>query len=313
MQLVNDTVAKEIIKYNNSCGKPIDDSKLEYDFKLLNNHKNASISFEGEQQDEATLLSDLLESHIDKTQVNGTETMSSIELCTGNWDEECENSCIYYNVKTVQLKWGANRYSYIHVFVNTTAVKQIEVEKARNDWLQLMFSSISHEFRTPLNAFSNSVLILESNYLNLLENIDRFVPKVLAEKLLSKSQRESNRRFYTIWKISTTSLMSLVEDILDLAKLEAGTFLLNEQSFTIKTLIQDIENIFTFQWVQKGITFKVEISKELSESLFCSDIGRIKQILMNLISNSFKFTQVGGKISTLLLSIYHTWLNLIIL
>ena len=84
VQLVNDTAAKEIIKYNDPCGKPIDDSKLEYDFKLLNNHKNASISFEGEQQDEATLLSDLLESQIDKTQVNGTETMSSIELCTGN-------------------------------------------------------------------------------------------------------------------------------------------------------------------------------------------------------------------------------------
>ena len=227
--------------------------------------------------------------------------MSSIELCTGNCDEESENSCIYYNVKTVQLKWGANRYSYIHVFVNTTAVKQIEVEKTRNDWLQLMFSSISHEFRTPLNAFSNSALLLESNYKQLLHNIDRLVPKVLVDKIISPSQRESNGRFYTICKISTASLMSLVEDILDLAKLEAGTFSLNEQPFKVSTLVHDIESIFMFQWMQKGLVFRIEIEKDLSESSFCSDIGRIKQVLMNLISNSFKFTQVGSMLNQLIL------------
>ena len=294
VQLVNDTAAKEIIRYNNPWGKPIDDERLEFDFKLVSNYNNENSSFEGENQENITLLSDLLEAHVNKTQINGTETMSSIELWTSKSNEEWENSYMYFNVKTVQLKWGANKYSYIHVFVNTTAIKQIEVEKTRNDWLQLMFSSISHEFRTPLNAFSNSVLLLESNYKQLLHKIDRLVPKVLVDKLISPSQRESNGRFYTICKISTASLMSLVEDILDLAKLEAGTFSLNEQPFKVSTLVHDIESIFMFQWMQKGLAFRIEIEKDLSESYFCSDIGRIKQILMNLISNSFKFTQVGG-------------------
>ena len=95
-------------------------------------------------------------------------------------------------------------------------------------------------------------------------------------------------------KISTASLMSLVEDILDLAKLEAGKFTLNEQSFEIETLIQEIEYIFGFQWAQKGLAFWIEANRELISSSFCSDIGRIKQILMNVISNAFKFTPSGG-------------------
>ena len=88
--------------------------------------------------------------------------------------------------------------------------------------------------------------------------------------------------------------MSLVEDILDLAKIEAGTFNLNEQLFPVKNLVQDIEYIFSFQCLHKGLTFCIEVDDILLSSTFCSDIGRIKQILMNLISNAYKFTPTGG-------------------
>ena len=55
VQLVKNTAAKEIIKYDNPWGQPIDYCKLENNFKMINNHKNASISFDGEQQDEETV------------------------------------------------------------------------------------------------------------------------------------------------------------------------------------------------------------------------------------------------------------------
>ena len=74
----------------------------------------------------------------------------------------------FYNVKTMQVDWNDNSNSYIHVFVNTTAVKHFEMEKARNECLQLMFSSVSHEFRTPINAFSNSMQLIELNYHSLI-------------------------------------------------------------------------------------------------------------------------------------------------
>ena len=68
----------------------------------------------------------------------------------------------------MQVDWNNNSNSYIHVFVNTTALKHFETEKARNECLQLMFSSVSHEFRTPINAFSNSMLLIETNYKNFI-------------------------------------------------------------------------------------------------------------------------------------------------
>ena len=103
-----------------------------------------------------------------------------------------------------------------------------------------------------------------------------------------------NEKFFRICKISTTSLMSLVEDILDLAKIEAGTFSLNEQPFSIRSLVQDIEYVFEFQCAQKGIYFNVEADRRVLDETFCSDVGRIKQVLNNLISNAFKFTLQGG-------------------
>ena len=103
-----------------------------------------------------------------------------------------------------------------------------------------------------------------------------------------------NVKFFRICKISTTSLMSLVEDILDLAKIEAGTFSLNEQPFSVRSLVQDIEYVFEFQCAQKGIYFKVEADRRVLDKTFCSDVGRIKQVLNNLISNAYKFTLQGG-------------------
>ena len=81
VQLVNDTAAKEIIEYPNPCGKPINDEKLKYEFKMVNNNKNTSISFDGEnEQGTITKLSALLESHVDKTQVSEVEAISSFEF-----------------------------------------------------------------------------------------------------------------------------------------------------------------------------------------------------------------------------------------
>jgi len=53
--------------------------------------------------------------------------------------------------------------SYMHVFINTTHIKKYENEKAVNELLHLMFSSVSHEFRTPLNAFTNALSMIELN------------------------------------------------------------------------------------------------------------------------------------------------------
>ena len=110
-----------------------------------------------------------------------------------------------------------------------------------------MFASVSHEFRTPLNAFTNSVILLETNYNMAVNKINEVVPPKIKELLKDRRIDESNEKFFRICKISSTILMSLIEDILDLAKIEAGTFSLDEKPFLIKTLVEEIDYIFSFQ------------------------------------------------------------------
>jgi len=66
-----------------------------------------------------------------------------------------------FKVKSIKVNWEMNKDSYLHVFVNTTEVRRLEKARAVNKCQQLMFASISHEFRTPLNAFMNSLNIVE--------------------------------------------------------------------------------------------------------------------------------------------------------
>jgi signal transduction histidine kinase len=94
--------------------------------------------------------------------------------------------------------------------------------------------------------------------------------------------------------VSSKILQSLTEDILDFAKIEAGIFSLNQHPFVIQNLIDDITYIFEYQCKMKRIRFEFDCSEALATSSFNSDIDRIKQIMMNLISNAYKFTHQGG-------------------
>ena len=112
-------------------------------------------------------------------------------------------------------------------------------------------------------------------------------------RIISETDKQ-NQKYFKIGKVSSTILLSLIEDILDLAKLEVGTFSLNEESFLVRKLLEEIDYIFAFQCSQKKLNFKIEADWDVWNATFISDHRRIKQILMNLISNSFKFTNIGG-------------------
>ena len=193
-------------------------------------------------------------------------------------DEEFKVESVY-NVKSVGVAWENNKLSFMHVYIDMTNMQNLEKIKATNKCQQLMFSSVSHEFRTPLNAFDNIKQKLRL-YPEIETQVEQWYAKV--DKML------------TISKISSKQLLNLVEDILDLARFDAGRFELNIGTFKLADVLREIEYIFSFQCQEKQLAFNVNCSRHLSERVFRSDEKRIKQILINLISNSLKFTQHGG-------------------
>ncbi|MFC5465411.1 response regulator [Lederbergia graminis] len=160
-----------------------------------------------------------------------------------------------------------------------------EVEKARAELeekaKQLALSSkykseflanMSHELRTPLN----SLLILS---------------KLLADNAdgnLSAKQVEYSKTIYT----SGNDLLALINDILDLAKIESGKMEVNPTQVHIKEMTEFVKNNFRPVADQKGIDFQIIIKEDVPTYIY-SDMTRIQQVLKNLLSNAFKFTKEG--------------------
>ncbi|WP_172821892.1 response regulator [Magnetospirillum sp. XM-1] len=147
-----------------------------------------------------------------------------------------------------------------------------EVEQASR-YKSEFLANMSHELRTPLN----SVLILARD---LAEN---------EAGNLSPDQTESARVIHD----SGTHLLALINDVLDLSKVEAGKMTLAPVAVPLADLAQAIRGRFAPVAADKGLDFQVEVAPDLPESLF-ADRGKIEQIVNNLVSNAIKFTAQGG-------------------
>lgn len=141
-------------------------------------------------------------------------------------------------------------------------------------------SNMSHELRTPLN----SILILAQV---LMENRNK--------TLSSKEIKFAN----TIYN-SGNDLLSLINEILDLSKIEAGKMELDVQPFSMQILIQSINSSFEELALSRKIKFAVRCEEDMREKVLVSDHKRIEQVLKNFLANSFKFTPHGGNIEMLI-------------
>jgi signal transduction histidine kinase/ActR/RegA family two-component response regulator len=132
-------------------------------------------------------------------------------------------------------------------------------------------ANMSHEMRTPMNAIVG------------LTNL------MLEEDDVSDGVKE------TLKKISTagTTLMELINDILDISKIEAGKLELTPVQYDVASMLNDIITLNVIRIENKPITFKLDITEDMPASLFGDDL-RIKQMLNNLLSNAFKYTKKGN-------------------
>lgn len=139
--------------------------------------------------------------------------------------------------------------------------------KAKSTFL----ANMSHEIRTPMNAILGHAQILEK------------------DKSLTKDQVRSIRSVNK----SGEHLLALINDILDMSKIEAGKIKLKHRSFRLHCFLEEVEEMFSNRIREKGLSFELHIDSQLPD-IICGDDHRIRQIMINLMGNAVKFTQDGG-------------------
>ena len=137
--------------------------------------------------------------------------------------------------------------------------------RAKSDFL----ANMSHEIRTPLNAVTG-----------------------FSELLSSLVADEKQKSYLKAIKTAGKNLMLLINDILDLSKIEAEKLEIHYSTVDLNALLRDIQHIFELEAIQKGIEFIVRISENLPPALLLDEI-RLRQVLLNMVGNAVKFTEKG--------------------
>ncbi|MFB2980524.1 ATP-binding protein [Microseira sp. BLCC-F43] len=146
-----------------------------------------------------------------------------------------------------------------------------EAAEAADEAKSTFLATMSHELRTPLNAILG------------------FAQLMKCDSLLSPSYREN----LNIISRSGEHLLALINDILDMSKIESGRMLLMENAFDFYQLLDSVEQMFQLQATEKGLKLQFERSPEVPQHVN-TDERKLRQILINLLGNALKFTQRGG-------------------
>lgn len=151
--------------------------------------------------------------------------------------------------------------------------KLAEAEHAANKAKTNFLSSMSHDIRTPMNAIVG-----------------------MTDIALQKSS-DSNYMVACLKKIKQSSnhLLMLINDILDISKIESGNMFLNQVPFSIADIIEKINNIAKPLIKEKGIDFDI-CTKNIKTQFFIGDELRLSQIYINLLTNAIKYTEYGGSV-----------------
>lgn len=157
--------------------------------------------------------------------------------------------------------------------------KQVEseLEKAKhvadqaNQAKSIFLANMSHEIRTPMNA------------------IIGFSQLMIRDKNLSKEHQDN----INIICRSGEHLLSLINNILDMSKVEAGKMELNNSNFDLFHLYEDLEAMFRLRAQEKNLQLLFDTHENVPQYI-CADDGKLRQIIVNLISNAIKFTHEGG-------------------
>ncbi len=162
--------------------------------------------------------------------------------------------------------------------------KQRDIAHQATEAKSSFLANMSHEIRTPMNGVV-----------------------AMAEMLSFTNLTEEQKDYLSIIQSSGKSLLNLINDILDLSKLEAGKIELYLTEFILQDIVKEVTNLFNFTLKQKDLNLELDIRKDLPIK-YLGDCQRLKQVLLNLIGNAVKFT-AHGKIK-IIIDKYSTFLDI---
>ena len=153
---------------------------------------------------------------------------------------------------------------------------QVAVEKAEtaNRAKSTFLSNMSHDIRTPMNAIIGFTTLAISN-IDDTDQVKDYLAKTLA---------------------SSNHLLSLINDVLDMSRIESGKIHLEEVEVNLSDVLHDLKTIVSGQIYAKQLELYMDVMDVTDEDVYC-DKTRLNQILLNLLSNAIKFTPVGGTVS----------------
>ncbi len=150
-------------------------------------------------------------------------------------------------------------------YISDMREKAEAASKAKTSFL----ANMSHEIRTPMNAVVG-----------------------LSELIIEESRGRKMYDYACEIKSAALNLLSIINDILDLSKVEAGKMELIKEEYYTQIFVQDVVNLVKVAAAQKGLKMNLELSDDIPRVLY-GDEGRIRQILINILNNAIKFTKQG--------------------
>ena len=210
------------------------------------------------------------------------KTISNGDIWQGEIKNIDKNGEYYWVLTTILPIFDENdkNFQYISIRTDITAIKDIEeeLEEAKIDAVNAsniksqFLANMSHEIRTPLNAILG--------FSDILYNLE-----------LDKK----NKEYALIISNSANVLMNIINDILDISKIESGNLIINNEPIKIHSFIDQIVELFSIGAKEKNIRFVYYIEPKVPFIVF-SDATKLRQVISNLLSNAIKFTPKNGRI-----------------